>query len=202
MSKNRVEALSDGVFAIVMTLLILDIHLPEVEYSQLGAALVEAMPRVYAYAISFAVIGVYWLTHHQSLQLVGKLNTKLIMLNLLFLLAVSFMPFPTALLGRFPLQPIPILIYGLNLIAANAVGLVVTLYMRAHPDLSSGLVLRAGRKSMLMYAFVNTSYLVAMLLGFVAPLASYAIFVVVLATVIVYYGFTPVVAQPQPAQAN
>lgn len=197
MSKNRVEAFSDGVFAIVMTLLILEIRLPEVEYGQLAGALVAALPRVYAYVISFAVIGVYWLTHHQSLQLIGKLNSKLILLNLLFLLVVSFMPFPTALLGRYPLQPLPIVIYGLNLIAANAVGFVVTTYLRRHPELSSGLMHRANHKSMLMYAFVNISYVLAMLLGYVAPLASYIIFVLVLATVIAFYSFTPV---PAPAQ--
>src|SRR5499426_3280639 len=98
MNKNRVEAFSDGVFAIVITLLILDIRVPDVEYSQLSASLVAVLPRIFAYVISFGVIAVYWLAHHQSLQLVGKLNGFLIWLNFLYLLAVSFMTFPTALL--------------------------------------------------------------------------------------------------------
>ena len=74
MNKNRVEALSDGVFAIVITLLILDIRVPDVDYSQLPAALVAILPRIFAYVISFGVIGVYWLAHHQSLQLIAKLE--------------------------------------------------------------------------------------------------------------------------------
>ena len=192
MSKNRVEALSDGVFAIVITLLILDIRVPDVEYNQLLSSLIAVLPRILAYVISFGVIGVYWLAHHQSLQLIGRLNGFLIWLNFLYLLAVSFMPFPTALLGRYPMQPIPIVIYGLNLIVANATGLALTLYLRAHPELGSGLAHRASHKSLFLYGFVNVSYVLAILLGFLAPAMSYAIFVVVLMVVIVYYSFSPV----------
>jgi uncharacterized membrane protein len=200
-NKQRLEALSDGVFAIVITLLILDIKVPDVEYSQLAAALIAVLPRIYAYVISFGVIGVYWLAHHQSLQLIAKLNGYLIWLNFAYLLAVSFMPFPTALLGRYPMQPIPIVIYGLNLIVANLTGLLLTLYLRAHPELGSGLAHRQSHKTSFMYVFVNSSYVLAMLLGFFAPAVSYLIFVVVLLFVIVYYSFAPVVRRVEPAQA-
>ena len=201
MNKNRVEAFSDGVFAIVITLLILDIHVPDGDYSQLFASLVAVLPRMFAYVISFGVIGVYWLAHHQSLQLVGKLNGLLIWINLIYLLAVSFMPFPTALLGRYPLQPIPIVIYGLNLIVANTIGVMLTLYLRAHPELGSGFAHRASHKSFYLYGFVNGSYVLAMLLGFVAPAVSYGIFVLVLMVVIVYYSFAPVARPIVVAQA-
>src|SRR5215510_11760605 len=201
MSKNRVEALSDGVFAIVITLLILEIRVPDVQYDQLWSSLVALVPRIFAYVISFGVIAVYWLAQHQSLQLVGKLNGFLIWLNFLYLLAVSFMPFPTALLGRYPMQPIPIVIYGLNLIVANTTGVMFTLYLRAHPELGSGLAHRASHKSFYLYGFVNLSYVLAMLLGFVTPAVSYGIFVVVLIVVIVYYSFAPVARPIAGAQA-
>jgi uncharacterized membrane protein len=200
MNKNRVEALSDGVFAIVITLLILDIRVPEVEYGELAVSLVAVLPRIFAYVISFGVIGVYWLAHHQSLQLIGKLNGFLIWLNLIYLLAVSFMPFPTALLGRYPMQPIPIVIYGLNLIVANTIGRVVSLYLRAHPELDSGYTHRARHKGPYLYIFVNGSYVIAMLLAFFAPIVSYALFVVVLLVVIVYYSFTPAARQGEGLQ--
>jgi uncharacterized membrane protein len=200
MNKNRVEALSDGVFAIVITLLILDIRVPDVDYSQLSASLVAILPRIFAYVISFGVIGVYWLAHHQSIQLVGKLDGFLIWLNLLYLLAVSFMPFPTALLGRYPMQPIPIIIYGINLIVANALGIALGLYLRAHPELRSEYVHRAQHKSVFLYFFVNGSYLLAMLIAFFAPLISYVIFVVVLMVVILFYSFAPVAGQATPTQ--
>jgi uncharacterized membrane protein len=202
MNKNRVEALSDGVFAIVITLLILDIKVPEVDGSQLSASLIAVLPRIFAYVISFGVIGVYWLAHHQSLQLIGKLNGFLIWLNFLYLLAVSFMPFPTALLGRYPMQPIPIVIYGLNLIVANTTGVMLSLYLRAHPELGSGYVHRQGHKSFYLYGFVNVSYVLAMLLGFFAPSVSYGIFVVVLMVVIVYYSFTPVARRVEGMQGR
>lgn len=192
MNKNRVEAFSDGVFAIVITLLILDIRVPDVDYNQLFTALVAVLPRMFAYVISFGVIGVYWLSHHQSLQLIGKLNGFLIWLNLIYLLAVSFMPFPTALLGRYPMQPIPIVIYGVNLIVANTTGVTLTLYLRAHPELGSGLALWASHKGLYLSGFVNLSYVLAILLGFVAPAVSYGLFVVVLLVVIVYHSFAPV----------
>src|SRR5262245_35349530 len=200
MNKHRVEAFSDGVFAIVITLLILDIHVPDVDYSQLLTSIVALLPRMFAYVISFGVIGVYWLAHHQSLQLIGKLNGLLIWLNLVYLLAVSFMPFPTALLGRYPMQPLPIVIYGLNLIVANMTGLMLMLYLRAHPELGSGYVHRQRHKSFPLYIFVNGSYALAILLGFFAPAASYIIFVVVLVVVIVYYSFAPVATQAEPAR--
>jgi uncharacterized membrane protein len=194
MNKNRVEALSDGVFAIVITLLILDIRVPDVDYSQLAEALVALLPRIFAYVISFGVIAVYWLAHHQTLHLLGKLSGFTIWINLVYLLAVSFMPFPTALLGRYPLQPIPIVIYGINLIVANVTGLTLTLYLRRHPELRSGYVHRAQHKSNYMFVFANGSYLLAMLIGFFEPLISYTIFVVVLMVVIAYYSFAPVAA--------
>ncbi len=98
MNKNRVEVFSDGVFAIVITLLILDVRVPDVDYSQLLSALGGVLPRMFAYVISFGVIGVYWLAHHQSLQLVGKLNGFLIWLNLVYLLAVSYALFVVVLM--------------------------------------------------------------------------------------------------------
>lgn len=200
MSKTRVEAFSDGVFAIVITLLILDIRVPEVEYGELVTALMALLPRVFAYVISFGVIAVYWLAHHRSLQLIGKLNGLLIWLNMLYLLAVSLIPIPTALLGRYPLQPIPIVIYGLNLMAANTIGGIVTGYLGAHPELGSGYAHRASHKLLAMYGFVNVSYVVAIGIGFVAPLVSYAIFVIVLLVVIIFYSFTPVALQAEGAQ--
>jgi len=200
MNKNRVEALSDGVFAIVITLLILDIRVPDVDYSQLPAALVAILPRIFAYVISFGVIGVYWLAHHQSLQLIAKLDGFMIWLNLIYLLAVSFMPFPTALLGRYPLLPIPIVIYGVNLIVANALGITLSMYLRAHPELGSGYAHRAAHKSVFLYFFVNGSYILAMLIAFFEPRISYAIFVIVLVVVIAFYSFAPVAVQAKPIQ--
>ncbi len=197
MNKNRVEALSDGVFAIVD-------HAARSRYPHSRGRVRRAGSVACCCAAAhlrlcdqLRRIGVYWLAHHQSLQLVGKLNGWLIWLNLIYLLAVSFMPVPTALLGRYLMEPILIVIYGLNLIVANSIGRVVSWYLRAHPELGSGYVHRASHKGFYLYIFVNASYVLAMVLGFFAPIVSYAIFVVVLLVVIVFYSFTPVASHTE-----
>ena len=195
MNKYRVEAFSDGVFAIVITLLILEIRIPEVDYSQLPQALVDLLPSLYAYIVSFGVIGTYWVGHHRAAQQIKRFDGVLIWINMLYLLTVSFMPIPTALLGRYPMQSIPIVIYGLTLIAANLTGLLSTLYLRAHPELMTSESRDLTRPTNALYVFVNFSYMLAILLGFVAPLASYTIFTVVLIVAIVviaYYDPVPV----------
>ena len=97
MEKSRLEAFSDGVFAIVITLLILDIRFPEVEYSQFAATLVSVLPRILAYVMSFIIIGLYWVIHHNSMHAIKKTDRGFLWLNILLLLCVSFIPFPTSL---------------------------------------------------------------------------------------------------------
>ena len=72
MKKSRLEAFSDGVFAIVITLLILDIRFPEVDYSQFAATLTSVLPRILAYVMSFIIIGLYWVIHHNSMHVMKK----------------------------------------------------------------------------------------------------------------------------------
>ncbi len=99
---NRLEAFSDGVFAIAITLLILEIRVPEIGAEEsLAAALRHLWPSYIAYATSFAVIGIIWANHHSLFRLVHRTDHLLLMLNLALLLCVAFIPFPTALIARF-----------------------------------------------------------------------------------------------------
>ncbi|HEY6097969.1 MAG TPA: TMEM175 family protein [Anaeromyxobacter sp.] len=98
---GRIEAFSDGVFAIAITLLILEIHVPRVgPGASLGAALLHAWPSYLAYALSFVTIGVMWMNHHRLFGLIRRGDDVLLALNLLLLLGVSFVPFPTAVLAE------------------------------------------------------------------------------------------------------
>ena len=81
MQKSRLEAFSDGVFAIVITLLILDIRFPEVPYSQFGQTLLSLLPRILAYVMSFILIGLYWVVHHNSLHGMKKTDRGFLWLN-------------------------------------------------------------------------------------------------------------------------
>ncbi len=99
---TRVEAFSDGVFAIAMTLLILEIRTPEnVAPGGLTAALVQLWPSYLAFLTSFFTIGVMWMNHHRLFNLIGKSDQGLLIANLILLICVTFIPFPTAVLARF-----------------------------------------------------------------------------------------------------
>jgi len=187
MEKSRLEAFSDGVFAIVITLLILDIRFPEVPYSQFATALVSVLPRILAYVMSFIIIGLYWVVHHNSMHAMKKTDRGFLWLNILLLLCVSFIPFPTSLLGRYPYQAWPIIIYGITLITCNAVGYIMLLYVNFHPHLAIPDFSRKYIRSHTpVYIVVNVSYLVAILLAHSLPLLSYLIYIAVVVILIIF----------------
>jgi uncharacterized membrane protein len=97
---QRVEAFSDGVFAIAITLLVLEIKVPRNGAGALATALVHLWPSLFAYALGFATIGVMWLNHHRLFQMIHRVDDGLMFLNLLLLLFVSFTPFPTAVVAE------------------------------------------------------------------------------------------------------
>ena len=103
---SRLEAFSDGVFAIAITLLILEIRVPEHSDSgRLGTALLHLWPSFLAYATSFFEIGVIWINHHRLFTVIGTTDQRLLIFNTLLLFGVAFLPFPTALLARYLTHP-------------------------------------------------------------------------------------------------
>lgn len=118
MSTNRLETLSDGVFAIVITLLVLDLRLPPGQ-GGLEAKLVSLWPRILAYAFTFAVVGVYWAGHHAIFYIVERVDKTLLWINIYLLMAVCFIPFPASILGKHPLDPTAIRFYAANLVAVG-----------------------------------------------------------------------------------
>jgi uncharacterized membrane protein len=103
---SRVEAFSDGVFAIAITLLILEIRIPSgVNAGQLGIALLKLWPSYLAFLTSFGTIGIMWMNHHRLFTLINRLDDGLIGLNTLLLLGVTWIPFPTAVLSQHLLGP-------------------------------------------------------------------------------------------------
>jgi uncharacterized membrane protein len=115
MNKARVESFSDGVFAFAITLLVLGFQVPNLEVandSMLLKALLAQLPQLIPYVTSFATIGIIWMNHHTMFHEVDHVERGTLMLNLLLLLVVSFIPYPTAVLGRYgPLRSIAVL-YG------------------------------------------------------------------------------------------
>ena len=98
---GRILALSDGVFAIALTLLILEIAVPATtSEANLPKVLLRLWPQYLAYVLSFVVIARFWVAHHQAFRLIARYDTTLVWLNLLLLMFVAFLPFPTAVLGE------------------------------------------------------------------------------------------------------
>jgi uncharacterized membrane protein len=120
MSVARLEAFSDGVLAIVITLLILDIKVPVGAHGDLGAALARQWPQYAAYLMSFLIVGIVWLNHHATFNLLARTDHRLQVLNLLLLLPVSVLPWPTAVLAEYTRdgtagdKRVAVVLYGLT----------------------------------------------------------------------------------------
>lgn len=112
---ERLVFFSDAVFAIAITLLVIEIHVPEIPYRSPPAiyweSLVHLIPSFVSFAISFGVIGMFWTGHHRAFSLAGRYHGGVLGWNLLLLGAIAFMPFVTALVGRYYGAPVPTGIY-------------------------------------------------------------------------------------------
>jgi uncharacterized membrane protein len=144
MSIGRMEAFSDGVLAIVLTLLILDIKVPAGAHGRLGRALADQWPQYAAYLVSFLVVGIIWINHHAIVNLLARADHRLQVWNLFLLLTVSVLPWPTALLAEYARvgtgadQRIAVLIYGLTSTAMAVSFNLLWRYILKHPQLHRG----------------------------------------------------------------
>lgn len=189
MTKYRLEAFSDGVFAIAITILVLSVHLPETAHGHLKEALYALAPHFAAYAVSFIIIGLYWVAHHISFHKVAKVDGAFLWLNMLLLLFISFMPFPAYLLGAYPLEQVSLIIYGITLMLTNLTGFAMTWYTCVHPELLNYVfTLKDFKKQIPLYSIVNTAYLVAILIAGVAPIISYIIYISIAVIMVVFYA--------------
>ena len=135
---DRLIFFSDAIFAIVMTLLILEIRAPDNVPSDVAATevpnLVWALwPKFFSYVLSFLVIGTYWIAHHQTFRYVRSYDRVLLWLNLVFLLSISFIPFPTDLLGEYGELRFSVIFYAASLGMARLLLAVVWWYIVAGP---------------------------------------------------------------------
>ena len=134
MSKTRLEAFSDGVFAIVITLLILNVRVPDGRTLTV-LSLRPLIPPLATFVLSFIIVGMYWIAHHHMLHFITQVNRRLLWLNLLVLLCVVFIPFPTSLLGTGFNNALAARLYGVTLIATNLAGVFFWLYAVSHREL-------------------------------------------------------------------
>jgi uncharacterized membrane protein len=121
LSPNRVEALTDGVFAIVMTILVLELGVPimagEPLHTELTGRLLAMWPEFLSYFVTFLMLGFMWSVHYYQFSNIIRSDSGLVWLNIIFLMFMSLLPFSTSLLGQHINEQVPILIYGGNFIA-------------------------------------------------------------------------------------
>jgi uncharacterized membrane protein len=139
LGKNRIEALSDGIFAIVMTLLILEIHVPDLPSNaanvQLAPVLWHLWPKFFTYAVTFLSLGVYWIAHHNMYHAIRRADRVLLWLTILFFMFVSMLPFSTSVLNTFRQTQIAPLFFGANLTAIGWLLYLQWAYAGTQPDM-------------------------------------------------------------------
>ena len=174
MNKNRLEAFSDGVLAIIITIMVLELHTPD-EPTWHGLAAV--LPTFLSYLLSFVYVGIYWNNHHHMIHLAGRVNGAILWANLHLLFWLSLFPFSTRWMDESGFVQVPVLIYGLNLLCASI----------AYFILQQALIRQQGRDGALAQAVGRDwkgkssplIYLVGIAAGMVQPLLGIAVYTVV-----------------------
>jgi uncharacterized membrane protein len=184
LSTRRIEAFSDGVLSIVITLLVLQLSIPVVSAGAVDAELarrpLEVTPKLFCYVISFAVVGIYWAGHHNLFHFIICADRTLLWLNNLFLLCVGFIPFPAALLGAYGSRRIAVIVYGGSLIVTGLALAAIWVYAThnrrlVHSDMDPQVV-RRGLKRILVGPAL---YLAGVVLSFANVWISLAIYVII-----------------------
>ena len=176
MNKGRVEAFSDGVVAIIITIMVLELKAP------VGAHLHDlrpVLPSLAGYVLSFIYIGIYWSNHHHMMHTVRRVDGGVLWSNLHLLFWLSIVPFTTAWMGEYPLATAPVALYGCVLLM-NALAWRVlehNLVRVEGPDSPLAQAVRKGGKEKLSLAI----YLVGVVLAFFVPVLSLACYVSVAA---------------------
>lgn len=181
MPVHRLEALGDGIFAVAMTILVLELKVPEIK-SNSWSDFMEAAREVWldflCYAISFVVLGIMWFGHKMMFEFIGRMNRYFIFLGILFYLVVCLVPFSTKLLAGHATEWYAITIYGLNLSLCN-----LTLYAQWNYGIKrKSLLEKEVPQDLLNYANLlflisPVDYVIAIIFGFWFPWVSILIFV-------------------------
>lgn len=167
----NVQNLADNIFAIVMTLLVFEITLPILpngDDAELYTALLDMIPQFFTLAMSFIIMGIYWVGHHNQFHYIRHADRILIWINFLFLMTIAFMPFSAALISNYWQQQIAVLIYGTNLIASGVLLYVHWWYATSghrlvDDEIDPRMVRRAARKMLL----APVIYAISIVLSFV-----------------------------------
>ncbi|MBV8364872.1 MAG: DUF1211 domain-containing protein [Candidatus Eremiobacteraeota bacterium] len=173
LSKSRFEAFSDGVFAIAITLLVLEFHLPAFESAPTRTdelhALAGIWPQYLVYFASFATIGIMWLNHHAQFRHLERITYGMVVASLALLLFVCLIPFATEVLAKFGINNVTVVYYGIVLLGCTlGYNLVYWQILAAHPQLP--------RRPLLWNVVGVSVYPLATIIAYFAPYAGIGLF--------------------------
>jgi uncharacterized membrane protein len=181
MSPSRLEAFSDGVFAIAITLLVLDLHVPEPGSGRLGHELLAQWPSYAAYVISFLTIGIIWINHHAAFSRLRVVDHSILIWNLALLMTVSILPFTTSLMADYLKEDsgegLAAAVYGASFLLMGLVfvGTNRHILFNRRSALKEPLGDDAARRTLHFAALGQLPYLLAVILAFVSPYITLAI---------------------------
>jgi uncharacterized membrane protein len=190
--KDRTEGLTDGIFATVMTILVLSLVVPTVtgpnSSATLQADVLSLLPDLFAYIISFIFLGVLWISHQNMFSHIVTIDLRVLWINLILLLSVALSPFSTALLGRYPLQPIAVLAYGVNALVVSILFNILWFYPRiqhlTHEEPNREIIAKRSR----IVIVGPAAYILAIIFAFLAPIVSLGLYTFVTVFYIIFGG--------------
>jgi uncharacterized membrane protein len=174
MGKGRLEAFSDGVIAVIITIMVLELKPP---HGAEFAELLPLLPVFLTYILSFIFIGIYWVNHHHFFHAIKHVSGGMLWANNHLLFWLSLVPFTTAWMGENHFTTYPVLLYGINLLACALAYTVMTIVaVRTHgPDSDIAKAIGRDRKGIISVAI----YVTSIVLAFISPAAACACFVIV-----------------------
>jgi len=184
-SKQRLEAFSDGVIAIIITLLVLEIKVPhingEINFNTLIVSLFHLIPKFLSWALSFFMVLIMWVNHHRIFDDLKSSSNGLMWFNGLLLFFISFVPFPTAFMGDYFNQPLSSFFFGISLSLMGLSFGFLRLYIYSNPKLLKEEIDLSKYKSMLIKTFLfgPLFYLSGAIVSFVNVHISYCIYALV-----------------------
>lgn len=181
LSKNRPEALADGLFAIVMTLLVLELSIPVIAGNSLDAdllrELLELWPKILIYMLSFLVLGNMWLNHHVTFHYITRSDGRLSWMNIILLMFVALIPFSASLLGEYPHSPVTAAVFGINILLILIVALLMWIYIIGKPALSDRAIdAEVATRRKIMIIVGCSFYILGIGISFISPTASVCIY--------------------------
>lgn len=171
---ERIVFFSDAVFAIAITLLIIEIKVPHLEENassrDFSIALLKEIPKFIGFLFSFFVVGAYWVGHHQIYGHITSWNYGLVWRNVMFLAAIAFMPFATAFYSEYPTRFVPLFLYAANFSAAGFLETWQWRYAAKNRLIDETLSAATVRQHTWHYSILPLVGLTAILLGLITPL--------------------------------